>query len=210
MSIEIDFMQSYDLESITAEMRRIAKKLGKQTLTWDDIANHGRLNPVTVKRKFGTMQKAHAAADLIPPGRKLTDTDILEALVSLWRITAQQSGRSPLARELKEYGSPVKIDVIMSRFGSWRLALAAAAAIAPASITQGLCKFPLRERQPISMRTRFLIFKRDRYKCKICQNTGVLLEVDHVIPRALGGSDKVDNLQTLCLECNRGKSDDLQ
>ena len=76
--------------------------------------------------------------------------------------------------------------------------------------TQGLCKFPLRERQPISMRTRFLLFKRDCYKCKICQRTGVLLEVDHVIPRALGGSDKVDNLQTLCLECNRGKSDDLQ
>jgi hypothetical protein len=210
MAIEIDFMKSYDLESIAAEMRRIARKLGKQTLTWDDIDNHGHLSPVTVKRKFGTMQKAHAAADLVPPTGRLTDAEILKALVSLWKITGEQSGRSPLARELKEYGSPAKIDLIMTRFGSWRLALAAAATIAPASLTNGMNKFPRPPRRPISMHTRFLIFKRDLYICQICRRAGGVLEVDHVKPRALGGSDKVDNLQTLCSECNRGKSDNLQ
>ncbi len=210
MAIEIDFMQSYDLESITAELRRLAKKLGKQTLTWEDISLHGRLNPITVKRKFGTMQKAHMAAGLVPRTHRLTDAEILKALVRVWKSTVKKSGRSPLARELKEYGCPATIDVVMRRFGSWNMALVAAATIAPESLTKGLYKVPLPERQPISTRARFLIFKRDRYKCQMCKAAGGLLEVDHVIPRALGGSNKLGNLQTLCRKCNRGKRDNLQ
>lgn len=35
---------------------------------------------------------------------------------------------------------------------------------------------------------------------------GVTLQVDHVIPADLGGTDDLDNLATLCQPCNRGKS----
>lgn len=31
-------------------------------------------------------------------------------------------------------------------------------------------------------------------------------EVDHIVPRALGGTNDPDNLQTLCAECHKGKS----
>jgi 5-methylcytosine-specific restriction endonuclease McrA len=34
-----------------------------------------------------------------------------------------------------------------------------------------------------------------------------VLEIDHRIPRAKGGSDDPSNLWTLCFDCNRGKSD---
>jgi 5-methylcytosine-specific restriction endonuclease McrA len=58
---------------------------------------------------------------------------------------------------------------------------------------------------------RFYIFKRDGYRCQICgrnaQEHGVVLEVDHRIPRAKGGSDDPANLWTLCFDCNRGKRD---
>ena len=91
---------------------------------------------------------------------------------------------------------------------AWRLA--AAANIAPASLTKGLYSAPLPPRQQISIRKRFLVFKRDGYTCRICRRAGGLLEVDHVKPRALGGSNKMDNLQTLCRKCNRGKRDNLQ
>jgi 5-methylcytosine-specific restriction endonuclease McrA len=33
----------------------------------------------------------------------------------------------------------------------------------------------------------------------------VVLEVDHVVPRAEGGSDDTMNLVTSCFDCNRGK-----
>jgi hypothetical protein len=65
-------------------------------------------------------------------------------------------------------------------------------------------------RDPIAVRTRFHVLKRDLYRCRICGRTGVELEVDHIIPASLGGSDTTDNLQTLCFDCNRGKRDSLQ
>jgi hypothetical protein len=34
----------------------------------------------------------------------------------------------------------------------------------------------------------------------------VQLEIDHVIPRNLGGLDMLENLQALCQDCNSGKS----
>ena len=34
-----------------------------------------------------------------------------------------------------------------------------------------------------------------------------IFEVDHVIPRARGGTDHLDNLQLLCPHCNRVKGD---
>ena len=34
----------------------------------------------------------------------------------------------------------------------------------------------------------------------------VVVEVDHVIPVASGGTDELENLATLCRDCNRGKS----
>ena len=64
---------------------------------------------------------------------------------------------------------------------------------------------------PISVRTRFEGFKRDRFTCSYCGRTPptVLLEVDHVLPRAAGGSDDIENLTTACQDCNRGKSANL-
>lgn len=56
---------------------------------------------------------------------------------------------------------------------------------------------------------RWQVFQRDAWKCVACgrhSHDGVLLHVDHVLPRSLGGKDALDNLQTLCGECNIGKS----
>ena len=38
----------------------------------------------------------------------------------------------------------------------------------------------------------------------------VRLEVDHIIPVSKGGSDTLDNLQTLCKDCNLKKFDLIQ
>jgi 5-methylcytosine-specific restriction endonuclease McrA len=35
---------------------------------------------------------------------------------------------------------------------------------------------------------------------------GIELEFDHRIPVSEGGTDALDNLQTLCSHCNRGKA----
>jgi 5-methylcytosine-specific restriction endonuclease McrA len=54
------------------------------------------------------------------------------------------------------------------------------------------------------------VLARDRWTCCSCgrsaRQDGVLLEVDHIIPRSHGGTDALENLQTLCKKCNLGKS----
>jgi hypothetical protein len=63
-----------------------------------------------------------------------------------------------------------------------------------------------------SSRTRYLVLKRDGYRCVMCGATateGAKLQVDHILPKSKGGKAVLDNLQTLCDRCNRGKGTDL-
>jgi len=54
------------------------------------------------------------------------------------------------------------------------------------------------------------VLARDRWSCCSCgrssQHDGVLLGVDHIVPRSRGGTNTLENLQTLCKKCNLGKS----
>ncbi len=54
------------------------------------------------------------------------------------------------------------------------------------------------------------VLARDRWRCRSCgrtaQEDGIVLHVDHVVPRSKGGPDHADNLQALCHKCNIGKS----
>lgn len=52
------------------------------------------------------------------------------------------------------------------------------------------------------------VLKRDQSTCLWCgkgQRKGVSLQIDHIQPVAMGGSNEISNLQTLCKECNRIK-----
>ncbi len=63
------------------------------------------------------------------------------------------------------------------------------------------------KRKALSKGMRFDVFRRDGYKCRYCgrDSTAVILEVDHIIPVAEGGTNDEANLITSCFDCNRGK-----
>lgn len=61
----------------------------------------------------------------------------------------------------------------------------------------------------VSKRLRFEILKRDGFKCKYCHGSEVLLTVDHVTPKSLGGTDDPGNLVACCDDCNAGKTSSL-
>lgn len=49
------------------------------------------------------------------------------------------------------------------------------------------------------------IFKRDNYSCVICgrgEADGMTIHADHIKPKSLGGTDKLENGQTLCSQHN--------
>ena len=39
-------------------------------------------------------------------------------------------------------------------------------------------------------------------KCVYCKETGIKLEIEHIIPKSRGGSNRVDNLTISCRDCN--------
>lgn len=55
--------------------------------------------------------------------------------------------------------------------------------------------------------TRKNILRRDNYKCAYCGRSDLMLTVDHIIPKARGGSDSWENLVTACTKCNNIKGD---
>ena len=65
----------------------------------------------------------------------------------------------------------------------------------------------LLELEPVEESVRYEVLKRDR-RCVLCGagRDDEMLQVDHIVPRSKGGSNKISNLQTLCAPCNRGKS----
>jgi hypothetical protein len=60
----------------------------------------------------------------------------------------------------------------------------------------------------ITKRTRFEVLRRDKHTCQYCGEKApdVILHIDHVVPRALGGDDKPGNLVAACKDCNSGKT----
>lgn len=62
------------------------------------------------------------------------------------------------------------------------------------------------------VRLRFRVFQRDSFKCVVCGRSpathpGVTLQADHHVPWSRGGLTSLENLRTLCHDCNLGKSD---
>ena len=62
-------------------------------------------------------------------------------------------------------------------------------------------------RTPFTKSIRHEVFKRDKYRCVECGATKEkrCLHIDHIIPVSRGGTDELDNLQTLCEGCNLAK-----
>jgi len=70
--------------------------------------------------------------------------------------------------------------------------------------------FAKEQRALMTRKLRDAIKIRDNYTCCICGNSvaaepNLLLEIDHIIPIAKGGTTEENNLQTLCWKCNRSK-----
>ena len=73
-------------------------------------------------------------------------------------------------------------------------------------------------REPVPASVRDAVFARDQNRCVRCQKARrdraakggkLMLTLDHIIPRAAGGSNDPDNLRVLCWQChgalNRGE-----
>lgn len=64
------------------------------------------------------------------------------------------------------------------------------------------------EHAKVTRAMRYDVLRRDGFRCVRCgrgREDGVKLHVDHIVPVSRGGKSTMDNLQTLCEDCNCGK-----
>jgi hypothetical protein len=212
MRFELDpYHRDVPEADLIADLRRAASESEASTLTWERYSSTGRFSPETVRRRFGTWNGALQRAGLLSAKRwRIPDDDLFANLEAIWR----HLGRQPRRSDLDVVATSVSKSVYEQRFGTWRKGLEAFLAWAneeergavPASTVRASKKT---SRQP-SLRLRFRVMRRDRFRCCHCGKSpstspGVELCVDHVKPWAAGGETVLENLQTLCTDCNQGK-----
>jgi len=66
-----------------------------------------------------------------------------------------------------------------------------------------LCYFSQSRYIPVG--TKQVVYARDGGICQCC-GSSQSLEYDHIMPFSCGGTSSVSNIQLLCLQCNRSKS----
>lgn len=78
-------------------------------------------------------------------------------------------------------------------------------------IKEGGAQKNIEKTRTIPLNIRLKVFIRDNFRCSFCGKSpatdiGTKLHIDHKIPFSKGGTNSFENLQTLCEQCNLGKS----
>jgi hypothetical protein len=189
---------------------------GSEHVTKAQIDRSGRVSYTLIAKRFGSLRRALELASLRPNRfMKASDEELLTVLVELWQRVLEKEGRTPQRKDLKAYGYPVSGDTILRRFGSWKKALVRASesvkeTIVVEEVVPSTNSTTRRDRKPLSLRKRFIVMRRDHFACVRCGASGVgaRFEIGHRVAVARGGSDDLENLVTLCFDCNRGQRDD--
>ena len=221
-------VRNYDAspEDCIGDVGRVARSLEKSTLTMSEYKHDGVFPVCLIQRRCGSWKAAIERAGLsvsLLYHKRTTDEQLFENLEHLW----ESLGRQPRGGDFTGPLSKHSVDCYKRRFGSLRKALAAFVAsfetrepeqsdepIGETTIDLSPVPTPKWHRTPrnISGRMRFLVMRRDDFKCRICGTSpamkpGTALVVDHIVPWVDGGETVMENLQTLCEPCNGGKSD---
>ena len=200
-------------------MRDVAALIGKNTVTLDEYNEYGRFHTTTLTRRFGSWFKCLDLAGLAPSRPKIgiSNEELFEEIEKVWIRLGKQPSYAQM-RDMSQYS----IGTYEKRFGGWRNALSAFVDYINGDVCEEVgrnksfqddtTQFEHKTSRSINLRIRFCVLQRDGFKCCTCgaspaKDPSVVLHIDHIKPWAKGGETTMDNLQTLCSDCNLGKSD---
>lgn len=200
-------------QTLLQDLKDVAQKLGVKKLS----RGQGKFCADTFTRRFGSWRNALQKAELEVAEMqrdRIDDEEYFKNLESVWRNLGKQPVQSKIEKPLSKYSAAA----YKKRFGTWRKALEAFVEyinkIEPGELKDNLPEASRIKRgsRSISWRMRFLIMRRDDFRCKKCGRSpatdkGIILHIDHAKAWVKGGETILDNLQTLCSVCNIGKSD---
>lgn len=213
-------------EDIINDILFIKNKLNVKTITRKQYDTYGRYSSSTLEHKFGSWNNILKMANLpLNVNRNITDTDLFYEIERLWI----NLGRQPTTTDVKKENSVYSLNTYTRRFGGWRSALKAFVNYINNSdndensfdrTNPKICRTSIEDNlvdkhktnRDVNLRLRFKVMQRDNFKCCICgaspaSNPSIELHIDHILPWSKGGETVLENLQTLCSNCNYGKSD---
>jgi len=217
-------------EVLLADLVRVANKLNNPKITIADYEKFSKYTPQTMHARFGSWNKAKQKANLEITGHEYTTEELFQNILELWTLL----GRQPRYGEVISPNSKFNGSTYARRFGSWKSALEAfidyvnSDNLNEENIDNSLPLIPItnniqnyketqnkikikRTPRGINLRLRWTVLKRDNFSCRKCgrspaKDQRIILHVDHIIPWSKGGETATNNLETLCEQCNLGKS----
>jgi len=182
----------------------------------------------TIRGRFGTWQKALAVAGISQSnhGTGYSDEECFENLAAVWT----HYGRVPQYLEMNQAPSVVGPKAYVVRWGTWRKSLKAFVDWANAESQSQTPQAATGTEDEISTEPkptvqsvrkeedcrevrpglRFKVFMRDLFRCIACGRSpathlNIELHADHIVSVHDKGKTALENLQTLCQDCNLGK-----
>jgi len=213
-------------QELIEDLKRVAKLVLPQKVTQKNYNENGKYSSETIHVRFG-WNNALKKADLeISVQQNISDEELFNNLEELWVKLGRQPGRRDMILPFSRYSERPYIN----RFKTWRKALEAFIEYVnqeensqtiedkeiPKENIENSVNFNQKNtrktKRDINWRLRFIVMKRDNFKCQKCGRSPatdptIILHVDHKIAWANGGETILENLETLCSVCNIGKSD---
>ena len=199
-----------DLVAVHAKLRTTGERL-----TYRSYVEHGKYSASTINARFGTWNDGLRKAGIPLSEEKSVST---EALFDNLKVAWIARGKQPTYRDMSDAPSQYTGSTYAARFGGWRNALKQFVASVDHEHTELLSyekditsqKIIRRSSRDPTLALRFFVLRRDRFCCVACgrspaTSSGLVLEIDHIVPWSKGGETVEENLQTLCFACNRGK-----
>ena len=160
------------------------------------------------------------------PQRIYSNKDLFDEMGRIWQIVGQR----PSKTEWETTEPKISITAYKKRFGSWTRACQKFIEykMDREISSDNFIRFDGKEllvhergerigyskenSRNVSLSLRLKVLNRDNFKCVFCGKSpatdfGTKLHIDHIVPFSKGGKSTLENLQTLCEDCNLGKSD---
>lgn len=141
-------------------------------------------------------------------GVKYSKQELFDNIKRVWDF----KGSQPFLKDMEVEPSVICWGTYFNRFGSWQKALEEFIKhINSADKIQYEENINIKKsRKSINNSLRYDVMKRDSFKCQYCgkspaNDVGVELQIDHILPVSKGGTNEIENLKTICKDCNIGK-----
>ena len=221
-------------DELLEDLKNTAVGLNVNSVSKEEYQANGSFRAETIQDRFGGWVKALKLAGLeVNRDCNISEELLMENILEVWQKLGKQPTYKQIAKPLSKYSTKPYVN----KYGTWLNALnkfieyvnsfenplETSTAVQETRIEEPTKvvnaekqKEATGRKQRIprypSLKLRFQVFKRDNFKCVLCgqspaKNPKIELEADHIYPWSKGGETTFENLQTLCSECNGGKSD---